>query len=138
MKTKKKTNKFLSFLTVFIWLASFALAFVIPPTNRLIWVPDALLLIGFWPLLVTHRCRWLWIVFGVLNLFIGYVLLVTRSIPDDSFRFDAKVLATKQHLTLYHESFVWMEIGLISALLGVVMLIAEFIVYMVEKPGKSS
>jgi hypothetical protein len=133
MKPKKKVGKYLIWLAVALWLLGFALAFVIAPSDRYIWIPDALLLIGFWPLLIAHRCRWLWLLFGVLNFAIGWVLLVIKCMPDSEFSFDAKVLATKTHLAQYHEPFVWMIIGFASAVVGALLLLVGLIVWLVEK-----
>jgi phosphoglycerol transferase MdoB-like AlkP superfamily enzyme len=121
LKSPINSAKYLSALAVIVWLVGFALAFVIPPGSRLLWLPDALLLLGFAPLLISCRARWLWILFGVLNFFIGFVLLVVKYMRNDEFCFDPKILATKVHLAQYHEPFAWIIIGFFSFLTGLIL-----------------
>ena len=136
MKEKKRSSK-LGWLAVFLWVVGFGLAFVIAPGSPYILVPDGLLLVGFWPLLIANRCRWLWLVFGVFNTFIGFVLLVVRFMPDKEFSFDPKVLATKTHLGQYHEPFTWMIVGVISAVIGLVLIVIGLVRWLVRKTRKS-
>ncbi|PWU00677.1 MAG: hypothetical protein C5B53_03690 [Candidatus Melainabacteria bacterium] len=135
MKEKKRSGK-LGWLAVVLWVVGFALAFVIAPGSPYIWLPDGLLLLGFWPLLIANRCRWLWLVFGLFNTFIGFVLLVVRFMPDSEFSFDPKVLATKTHLGQYHEPFTWMILGIISAVVGAALILIGLVRWMVSKSKK--
>jgi len=101
-------------------------------------VPDAFLLMGFWPLLFASRTRWLWLLFGVLNIFIGFVLLVIRYLPNDDFRSDKRILATKLHLVEYHEPFAWMTVGVLSAATGLVLLTISLVSWLVRVKKKKT
>jgi hypothetical protein len=48
---QSSARKISAVLSAVLWTVGFFLAFVIPKTSPLIWVPDFLLLIGFFPLL---------------------------------------------------------------------------------------
>ncbi len=45
-------SKIAGIVSAVLWIVGFALAFVVPSTSPFMWVPDALLLIGFFPLLI--------------------------------------------------------------------------------------
>lgn len=96
MKLKPTTP---GLIAIFFWVLSLILAFKIPPGSRYIWVPDALLLFGFYPLLIGSRARWLWLVFGVLNIIIGWHLAMSTVIPDANFA-PYHLVEIKQHLAL--------------------------------------
>ena len=121
-------------LAVILWVVSLGLSFVIAPGNRYIWVPDTVLLIGFWPLLIAHRSRWFWLAFGVLNMFIGICLITLTFMPDSEFaRFDPRTLATKHHLAQYHEGFAWLSVGAVSAIIGLLLLFSGLTAWIVGK-----
>ena len=130
---QKKKKNHLIVLAVAIWVLSLVLAFVIAPGNFYIWLPDSLLLIGFWPLLFHLRAKWLWVVVGIFNCFIGFVLLVVQCMPDQDFGFDAKALAVKIHLAQYHAPYAWMLVGFITALLGLIILAAHGTQYLITR-----
>ncbi len=115
-----------------IWGIGFCSSFVIAPGNSLIWIPDALLLVGFVPFLLADRVGGLWLLFGALNAFVGFVLLVVKCMPDSDFKFDSKLLVTKAHLALYHEPFAWMVIGAICFAIGVILLSIFLIRYLLR------
>jgi len=108
-----------------MWIGGFILAFIIPPRSYFYWIPDALLLLGFWPLLWEGNAKWLWLVFGVLNFFIGIVLQISAVLPDQYFKPDA-VLSVKTHLQDYHSPLAWMAIGVFSVLVGLIRLVSTF------------
>jgi hypothetical protein len=124
-------------LAVALWVLGIALGFVIPPQSKFLCVPDALLLIGFWPFLVQLRARLLWLFFGIFNTFIGFTLLVVKYLPDDNFKVDPKVLAVKVHLAQYHEPFAWISVGIISAVIGVIRVLLSVFIWL-SKRGKQT
>lgn len=119
-KGKSQSGKIAGIASCILWVLGFALAFVIPPTNALIWVPDTLLLVGFLPLLFVWRFSWPWLVFGLFNVFIGFVLLTVGYVPDSEF--PADVIKVKHHLQEYHPPLVWMIFGALTFLYGLIRL----------------
>ncbi len=119
-------------LAIFFWVLSFILSFKIPPSSHYIWVPDTLLLLGFVPLLIDSRARWLWLVFGVCNMVAGFTLTLSTCMPDAAFA-AGHMVAIKKHLQLYHPFMVWLLIGFISIVIGVVLLLTAGIYSLVRK-----
>jgi hypothetical protein len=134
---KKGSKSVYTLLAIGMWVIGIGLGFVIPVNSPQIWLPDALLLLGFWPFLCQLKARWLWIVFGLFNLFIGLTLETVKFLPDTCFSFDPKVLAVKIHLAQYHEPFAWMWIGFISALIGFVRVAIASIAWILRRLKKS-
>lgn len=99
-----------------LWILSLVLAFQIKPENVLIWLPDALLLLGFVPLLILWGRGWLTFLFGLCNCFIGVFLLVLRYLESD--KFTGQVLAMKEHLVMLHSPWSWFFIGLVALIWG--------------------
>jgi hypothetical protein len=121
MASGKKTSKkslVVTVLSTALWLLSIVLAFQIPATSSLIWLPDSLLLLGFVPLLVLARQSWLILLFGLSNAFIGFFLLVLTHLESD--KFVGEVLMMKQHLITMHSPWAWLYLGLLIALWGAV------------------
>jgi len=121
-----------------MWIAGFALAFVIPAGSLYIWLPDTLLLFGFYPLLIKAKARWLWLVFGVLNFLIGCALELTLVLPDEPFAKVPQAVAVKTHLAQYHVPLVWLGIGILSFLIGFCILSFFFIRWLIAKTKRSS
>ncbi len=121
MASAKKTSKkslVATVLSTALWLLSIVLAFQIPSTSALIWLPDSLLLLGFVPLLVLARQSWLTLLFGLSNAFIGFFLLVLTHLESD--KFVGEVLLMKQHLITMHSPWAWLYLGLLIAIWGAV------------------
>lgn len=119
MASPKKTSKkslVATVLSTALWLLSIVLAFQIPATSALIWLPDSLLLLGFVPLLVLARQSWLILLFGLSNAFIGFFLLVLAHLESD--KFVGEVLLMKQHLITMHSPWAWLYLGLLIAIWG--------------------
>lgn len=110
-----------------IWIIGLVLAFLIPPTSQFIWLPDALLLLGFFPLLIGWRPSWPWIVFGVLNICIGFVLLVSQYLPDTSL--PKEMMIVRRHLLNYHVPMVWMLIGAIATVYGTIRMFVNMLIW---------
>lgn len=154
---KMSASKIAGIVSAVLWILGFALAFVIPADNPLMWVPDALLLIGFFPLLFFWKPSWPWFVFGVLNVVIGFVLLVGTFIPVDTLTSEmnkAREQLTAQkspyasvfsesstqqmahvhtHLVKQHSPWTWMIIGIVSTIYGIVRMIKNMIKWAAKK-----
>jgi hypothetical protein len=117
-----------------IWVAGIALAFMIPPKSPFIYIPDTMLLLGFFPLLFLWKYSWPWIVFGLLNIGIGILLQVIEYSPDNLF--PADLLKPKHHLAQYHPATVWWFTGLIATLFGFGRLTKNIVVMIRRKNSK--
>ncbi len=150
-------SKIAGIVSAVLWILGFALAFVVPADSPYMWVPDALLLIGFFPLLIFWKPSWPWLVFGVLNVVIGFVLLVATFLPVETLTTemakarqqltDAKSpyasafsqTATEQmahvhtHLAKQHSPWTWMIVGIISTIYGIVRMIKNMIKWAAAK-----
>lgn len=115
-KGKGKCALWATVSSTFLWVLSLVLAFQIKPENSLIWLPDALLLLGFVPLLILWRRGWLTFLFGLCNCFIGVFLLILRYLESD--KFTGQVLAMKEHLVMLHSPWSWFFIGLAALIWG--------------------
>lgn len=161
-KSKKMSaSKIAGIVSAVLWILGFALAFVIPAENPLMWVPDALLLIGFFPLLFFWKPSWPWLVFGILNVVIGFVLLVGTFIPVDTLTTEMKKAreqltaqkspyasvfsetSTEQmahvhtHLVKQHSPWTWMLVGVFSTIYGIVRMIKNMIKWAAKKKTDS-
>lgn len=117
-QSQKKTSLIATLLSTALWILSIILAFQIPATSHLIWLPDSLLLLGFVPLLVLAKQSWLVLLFGLSNAFIGFFLLVLTHLESD--KFVGEVLLMKQHLATMHSPWAWLTIGLLIAIWGAI------------------
>ena len=132
----KLPTKKSSIAAIIFWIVSFILSFTVPPSSQFIWLPDTLLLLGFWPLFFGMRARWWWLVFGICNMFIGFVLLVSIFLPDqDLARYN--MLAMKTHMKLYHPYLVWFLIGLFSTIISLIVCIKSFSTWLYKRSKNS-
>lgn len=115
---EKKKSLIATVLSTSLWLMSIILAFQIPATSSLIWLPDSLLLLGFVPLLLLVKQSWLVLLFGLSNAFIGFFLLVLTHLESD--KFVGEVLMMKQHLVTMHSPWAWLVIGLLVTVWGAI------------------
>lgn len=118
---KSTKDKIAAVLSAVLWSLSFFLAFIISSKSHYIWVPDLLLLSGFVPLLLMWKPAWPWLVFGCLNVLIGFVLEVNNWIP--AAQLPVNMHAVHQHLMQFHVSMVWILVGFASILYAVFRLI---------------
>jgi hypothetical protein len=100
-----------------------------------IYVPDVMLMFGFFPLLFLWRFSWTWLIFGVLNIGIGLLLQVIEYSPDNLFPPD--LLTPKHHLAQFHPPIVWWLTGFLAVLVGSVRLIKN-IYLMVRRKTRSA
>lgn len=119
-------------LASLLWVVGFLIAFIIPPGSHFIWVPDALLLFGFWPLLIGGRARWLWLVFGILNMIIGWHLAMSTVLDDAKFA-PYHLVEIKKHLALYHPFMTWLLIGFVCTIIGLIRLFLGLIKWLMGK-----
>jgi hypothetical protein len=129
MSQEKKSHRKATITATVLWIVGFALAFVIPKASPYLWLSDALLLLGFWPLLWSYRSRWLWLLFGISNAGIGSILLVAKYLPASSISDRPDIIKIQAHLSDYHFPYVWVLIGLISTLVGIIQLIRALIAW---------
>lgn len=150
-------SKWATISSAVLWILGFALAFVIPAQSPFMWVPDALLLVGFLPLLYLWKPSWPWIVFGVLNIVIGFVLLVATFLPVESLTSEmgkarqqleaakspyAAVFSTTsaeqmanvhRHLAKQHSPWTWMLVGVFSTAYGFIRMLKNSIKWLAAK-----
>lgn len=113
-----------------LWILSIILAFLIKPDSPYIYVPDAVLLGGFFPLLFAWRYSWPWLIFGLLNLAIGFFLLVLGNLPDQPFPVESVVV--KHHLCLYHPWGIWMIMGVCAIAYGLIRLTKNIVLALIN------
>jgi len=108
-----------------IWIVGIGVAFLIKPTSNIIYIPDALMLLGFVPLLYAWRFSWPWLIFGAINVGIGVFLEAIKYIPDSYFPPD--LWPPKHHLAEYHPSITWWVFGGFALTFGIVRLIKNLV-----------
>jgi hypothetical protein len=131
---KSEAKKWAGIISMILWLVGFALAFVIPAKSAWTWTADALLLLGFFPMLFVWKPSWTWIVFGVLNLAIGFILLVIFYLPADQFPPDVvakhpDIIIVRNHLSEKHSAFTWMFFGIVAIIYGAIRRIKNIYVW---------
>ncbi len=104
--------------SMILWTLAFALCFVIPGNSKFTWIPDTLLLVGFFPVMYVYPAGWTWFFFGILNMGIGIILEIGYHLPDDSLPPD--VATMRNVLRATHPSLVWILLGLICAVFGAI------------------
>jgi len=125
-KMKSLREKVAAVLSAVLWTLGFFLAFVISSLSPYIWLPDFLLLLGFIPLLFIWKPGWPWLVFGVVNVFIGFALEVTKFLPPGSL--PAAMRPFREHLSQYHVSLDWILVGGFAFLYGLFRILKGVVV----------
>lgn len=139
LKSKKpevtRETKIASWTACGLWVLSIILSFCIPPNSARIWIPDAVLLLGFYPLIWI--CPWslVWIAWGILTTFIGWFLLLLTCLPDASL--PAQSLGVKHHLAEYHVCWPWLIMGALVTICGTIRLIINMVKMMRQKAKPS-
>jgi hypothetical protein len=118
-KPKWSRARIAGILSTVLWVLGIILTFAVPIGSPFIFLGDALLLIGFWPLLWLWKPGWPWIIFGLLNVFIGFFLEIAYVLPETNFTYEMKVV--RNHLRDQHSAITWILIGAVSAIYGVVL-----------------
>jgi hypothetical protein len=114
---KKKASKkvlIVTLVSTLMWVASLVFSFVIKPADKLVFIPDALLLLGFFPLLWLWRRDWLTFLFGLFNGLIGFFLVILQFLPDEKFTGAMQLMRT--HLLQMHSSWTWLILGVVAML----------------------
>lgn len=101
-----------------LWIVSIVLAFIIKAGDKFAFVPDLLLLLGFFPVLALWRRGWLTLLFGLLNTFIGFFLLILQYLDDDLFQGPMQMM--RHHLISMHSCWTWILLGLVALIWGAV------------------
>ena len=117
-----RRTKLGTILSTVLWVIGFILLLIIKPDNPLVFLSDTFLLIGFWPLLFVWRAGWTWLVFGLLNICIGFFLELAKFLPTENMTpaMQAAYEQAKTHMISMHPALVWIFIGAASALFGLV------------------
>lgn len=147
-KHKSKALKIAGLVCTVMWVIGFILPFVIPARSRYVWVSDCFLLLGFWPLLFIYRAGWTWIVFGLLNILIGFFLEFNKQIPyylEGSTFWTAEELALKpqfmqvqQHIADMHPCLPWILIGAASTVHGIFRVLKTIVLFIVKLAKKKN
>lgn len=124
-KETSRAHKIAGWSACALWVLSIVLSFCIPPNSPSIWLPDTVLLLGFFPLIWI--CPWslVWIAWGVLTTFIGWFLLLLTCIPDSSL--PAQSHDIKHHLAQYHLCWPWQILGVMVTISGTIRLIINIV-----------
>jgi hypothetical protein len=118
-------------ISTVLWVLSIILAFVIKPGQALAFVPDALLLLGFFPLLILWRRGWVILLFGFFNAFIGFFLLLLEFLPDE--KFTGAMQAMRQHLLSMHSCWTWMIVGVVALVWGALSIVVRVTKWFLKK-----
>jgi|AGTN01.1.fsa_nt_gi hypothetical protein len=120
---KSNAAKIGGLLSMVLWVVGFILLFALKG-SPLIWLSDTLLLLGFWPLLFVWKPGWTWVIFGWLNIFISFMLELTKQITPEmmSNRLPPHLMTTflegQKHLGESHGFMPWFFIGIFSVIFG--------------------
>jgi hypothetical protein len=117
----RKKGSVAAIASTILWVLGFGLAFVIPGNSRFTWVPDTLLLIGFFPVMYIYPAGWTWLVFGILNTAIGFILEIGYHLPDESFPPEVNTL--RKGLQATHPTLVWILLGVVCTIFGIIRMV---------------
>ena len=119
-----------------LWGLSIILSFLIPTSSPAIWLPDSLLLLGFFPLIWICPYSVIWLAFGILTALIGSFLLLLTNIPDASL--PAQTLSVKKHLAEFHPCWSWMIIGSFVTICGSIRFLVNCLLFFIRKQRQSA
>jgi hypothetical protein len=136
-KTKTRAAKIAGIISTVMWIAGFLIMPVLPKGSAWMWTSDLLLLLGFFPLLFVWKPGWPWVIFGLLNVGIGFILLIGFYIPDKAQHFNKEQMVMLDHLAVYHSPFTWMVVGIIATVYGVIRMIKNLVKFILKKRTES-
>ncbi len=134
-KPKWSRARIAGVLSTVFWVLGIVLTISVPAWSRFVFLGDALLLIGFCPLLWLWKPGWPWIIFGLLNTFIGFVLEIAYYLPDTTFTYEMKVV--RNHLRDQHSAITWILIGVVSAIYGIGLTAFQIYQWCVRRAAKN-
>lgn len=134
-KPAKKKKMVVNIFSAVLWLASIALSCLLKPGHPLAWTADALLLLGFFPLLWLWRRDWITFLFGVFNSLIGFFLIILQYLPDDKFTGQLQIM--RNHLLQMHSAWTWLILGVVAILWGTVGMVASLASWIARRSKKS-
>jgi len=126
----KKKTMIVTVTSTLLWVLSIVLAFVIKSDSPIFFVPDALLLLGFFPLLLLWRQGWLTFLFGLFNTLIGFFLLILKYLPDD--KFVGSMQTMRDHLLTMHSCWTWIALGLVALVWGAISLATSLVRWLIR------
>lgn len=144
-KTKKEKSKGLKIagaLSIVLWTIGFILPFVLKKDSPYVWVSDTFLLTGFWPLLAYYKAGWTWLVFGILNMVLGFGLELVKHlvacIPDsfwtpEKLAYKPLFMNMHHHISDMHPCMPWLIIGFISAIFGIIRMLTAVVKWVLKK-----
>lgn len=153
---ERRSPKPATIAATILWVAGFALIFLVPPKSRFVWVSDFLLLAGFLPLLWYCRPGWPWLLFGLLNVIIGFILEIAYVLPDDtlsssgavsllsagggmtSAQLTAQMLHVRDHLRDSHSALTWILVGFGAVAFGAFRTTRDIIGFCKKKPNSKT
>ena len=135
-KNKSARAKTAGLIACVLWVLGFVLSFIIPGNSTFTWVPDTLLLVGFFPVLFVHPAGWTWFIFGILNAAIGFILEVGYQLPDDVFPVEVNTL--RKGLKATHPTIVWILLGGVCTLYGAFRITKTVIRFIRKRTSKST
>jgi hypothetical protein len=131
MLNRSSFKRLCTMLATALWLAATVAMFLFDKESRWFWLPDVLMICGFWPLLYFFRPSWPWLVFGV------GCLLIAVEISACAFMSPAKLptplLPVRQHIIQHHILDPWLLLGLASILYGIIRAIKNAVLWLKEK-----
>jgi hypothetical protein len=123
-------------LSTVLWVASIILSFLIKPGDVRIFIPDALLLLGFFPLLWLWRRGWVTFLFGLFNGLIGFFLLILQYLPDE--KFTGAMQTMRNHLLQMHSSWTWLLLGMVALIWGGVSMAVGLALWIARRSKKKA
>jgi hypothetical protein len=142
---KKRSGRTAGIIATALWMIGFILTVAVPAGSPFVFLGDALLLIGFWPLLWLWSPGWPWIVFGLLNIGIGFFLEIAYVLPDALFWQNPvpgadvhAVLAVRNHLRDQHSAITWIIVGFISTVYGLIRTGRQIFAWIANKKANPS
>ncbi len=134
-KTVDKKVLVVTIVSTLLWVLSLVFSFVIKPGDRLVFVADGLLLLGFFPLLWFWRRDWITFLFGLFNGLIGFFLMILQFLPDEKFTGAMQLMRT--HLLQMHSSWTWLILGVVAMIWGAIGMALALVGWISRRGGKT-